>query len=137
MHECGGGCSFTARGEGNETWQFLRTQTLCLPNVRSGYGVEYTEGQLTFWSKGDEAVLEIGGERHAFCLKNRAKLSGDAIFSGKDFRAYGNEPGCHLEIAAGRRFYLPVTMGTPDMRLSPGGCCRSARKQNGLQGSRG
>jgi len=58
----------------------------------------------SFWSKGDEALLEMGEERHSNCINNRAKaIWEDAKLRGVDFRALGNEPGWHLEISGSEK----------------------------------
>jgi putative lipoprotein len=78
---------------------FLPEQTISLTHVPSGSGAKYSEDQITYWSKGDEALLEIGDEKHANCKNNRAiAIWEDAKLRGVDFRAIGNEPGWNLEI---------------------------------------
>jgi acid phosphatase (class A) len=104
VYECGDGFSFTARTEEKKAWLFLPDKTMSLPRVPSASGTKYREGQITFWSKGDEAMLKLGEERHADCVNNRAKaIWEDARLRGVDFRALGNEPGWHLEISASEK----------------------------------
>jgi membrane-bound inhibitor of C-type lysozyme len=79
VYECSDGYGFVARVEGEKAWLFLPRKTISLPHVPSGSGAKYSEDQITYWSKGDEALLEIGSD-------------------GVDFRAIGNEPGWNLEI---------------------------------------
>jgi membrane-bound inhibitor of C-type lysozyme len=99
VYECSDGYGFVARVEGEKAWLFLPRKTISLPHVPSGSGAKYSEDQITYWSKGDEALLEIGSEKHTKCKNNRAKaIWEDAKLSGVDFRAIGNEPGWNLEI---------------------------------------
>ena len=62
----------------------------------------YSDGSITFWSKGEEALLETDENSHRNCRNNRRKaIWEDAKLNGIDFRAVGNEPGWHLEIRTG------------------------------------
>ena len=63
-YDCGDGYSFIARIEEKKVWLFLPNKTISLPFVPSGSGAKYNEGQITFWSKGDESLLEIGKALH-------------------------------------------------------------------------
>jgi len=99
VYECSDGYGFVARVQGEKVWLFLPGKTISLPHVPSGSGAKYSEDQITYWSKGDEALLEIGSDKHTKCKNNRAKaIWEDAKLSGVDFRAIGNEPGWNLEI---------------------------------------
>jgi membrane-bound inhibitor of C-type lysozyme len=141
VYECSDGYGFVARVEGEKAWLFLPRKTISLPHVPSGSGAKYSEDQITYWSKGDEALLEIGSEKHTKCKNNRAKaIWEDAKLSGVDFRAIGNEPGWNLEIIMrdrivfvgnyGQNRYEFITTGPSvdqqitdkiDMSLSPPG----------------
>jgi putative lipoprotein len=102
MYECNDGYGFVARIEGENAWLFLPNGTISLPHVRSASGARYSDGSITFWSKGEEALLETGKNRHRNCRNNRRKaIWEDAKLNGIDFRAVGNEPGWHLEIRTG------------------------------------
>jgi membrane-bound inhibitor of C-type lysozyme len=99
VYECSDGYSFVARIEGEKAWLFLPEKTISLPHVPSGSGAKYSEDQITYRSKGDEALLEIGSEKHTKCKNNRVMaIWEDAKLRGVDFRAIGNEPGWNLEI---------------------------------------
>jgi membrane-bound inhibitor of C-type lysozyme len=112
VYECSDGYGFVARVEGEKAWLFLPQKTISLPHVPSGSGVKYSEDQITYWSKGDEALLEIGSEKHTKCKNNRAKaIWEDAKLSGVDFRAIGNEPGWNLEIIMGDRIVFVGNYG--------------------------
>lgn len=99
VYECSDGYVFIARHQNEKVWLFLPEKTISLPHVRSGSGAKYREGQITYWNKGPEALLEVGNENHLKCKNNRSKaIWEDAKFRGVDFRAVGNEPGWYLEI---------------------------------------
>jgi len=46
---------------------FLPGRSLPLPHVPSASGAKYSDGQVTFWSRGDEAQLTVDGREHAGC----------------------------------------------------------------------
>ena len=73
-----------------------------------------------FWSKGDEAMLEVGKKRHVHCKNNRAEaIWEDAKLRGVDFRAVGNEPGWHLELTAGEKVVFVGDYGTTRQEFPP------------------
>ena len=93
------GLEFTARHDQRGVYLFLPGRTLLLAETPSGSGAQYTDGQSTFWSKGEEALLEVGGKTYSQCRNNRRRaVWEDAKLNGVDFRAVGNEPGWYLEI---------------------------------------
>ncbi|MCK4988205.1 MAG: MliC family protein [Desulfobacterales bacterium] len=99
VYECRDGYGFVARVQREKIWLFLPEKTISLTHVQSGSGAKYSEDQITYWSKGDEALLQIGDEKHTNCKNNRAiAIWEDAKLRGVDFRAIGNEPGWNLEI---------------------------------------
>ena len=53
---------FTARFESDMAVLGLPDRELRLPQVVSGSGARYSDGETTFWIKGDEATLEIDGK---------------------------------------------------------------------------
>ncbi len=109
VYECPDDYSFVARTEDSKVWLFLPGKTIDLPRVTAASGVRYTDGDILFWSKGSEAMLEDGNSRHTGCRNNPARAIWEhAKLNGVDFRATGNEPGWHLEIS-NRRDILLVT----------------------------
>jgi membrane-bound inhibitor of C-type lysozyme len=99
VYKCSDGYGFVARVQREKVWLFLPEKTISLTHVLSGSGAKYSKDQITYWSKGNEAVLEIGDETHTICKNNRAiAIWEDAKLRGVDFRAIGNEPGWKLEI---------------------------------------
>ena len=100
VYECDAGFNFIANFKGDKAWVFLPMQTIALDPVPSGSGSKYSNGAMTFWSKGNEAILETPDRKYRNCRNNRAKaIWEDAKLRGVDFRALGNEPGWYLEIS--------------------------------------
>jgi putative lipoprotein len=112
VYECPDDYSFVARTQNDKVWLFLPGETVDLPRVTSASGVKYAAGNITFWSKGNDALLEIGDSKHTECRNNRAKAIWEhAKLNGVDFRATGNEPGWHLEISNRRDIVLVTDYG--------------------------
>ena len=141
VYDCAGDLSFTVRtGPGEMAlWapRSLGGQYLVLSLARSGSGARYSEGDTVFWSKGDVATIELGGQRYLDCKSNPRKAPwADAAGRGAVFRALGNEPAWSLEIFADRlavitelgarrtelRYAAPVVAGAQTTyRASDGG----------------
>jgi len=119
VYECGDSYTFVARIEGETVWLFLPSRTVRLPHVPSGSGAKYSEGLDMFWTKGEEAVLEVGRGSRRDCRNNRAMaIWEDAKLRGVDFRAVGNEPGWNLEISAGGEIVFVGDYGQTEYRFS-------------------
>lgn len=79
---------------------FLPDKTVRLPHVRSGSGARYSNGEITYWNKGREALLQIGSVTTR-CVENRRRsVIEDAKLRSVDYWATGNEPGWRLELDA-------------------------------------
>jgi uncharacterized membrane protein len=75
-----------------------------LPQVVSASGAKYSDGSLTFWTKGATAIFERQGSAPVNCRESRAEsLLADARARGVRLRGSGNEPGWTLEIGPGAR----------------------------------
>jgi len=118
VFECDG-LDFVVRQDAREVELYLPNRTVVAPQVPAASGAKYQEGDVTFWSKGDEASLEIGDRTWNGCrlVPQRAPWE-DARLRGVMFRAVGNEPGWYLEIEPGSemRFvgdYGSTTVSTP------------------------
>jgi len=97
-----GGPDVVVRMGPGEIGLFLPDRYAVLPQVPAASGAKYAEGDLVFWTKGDEATLEIGDERRSGLRRDAAREPWeDARLRGAAFRAAGNEPGWHLEIVPG------------------------------------
>jgi putative lipoprotein len=75
-----------------------------LPLVASASGAKYSDGSITFWTKGGTATFEHAGNAPVECRELRARsLVADARERGVVFRGTGNEPGWLVEIGPGDR----------------------------------
>jgi putative lipoprotein len=61
------GLAFRAEVAGERALVFLPGRTVALAHVPSASGAKYSDGNVTFWSKGEEASLEVDGAVHAGC----------------------------------------------------------------------
>ncbi len=86
------------RSASDDVALFLPGQTVFLSRVEAASGAKYADGGVIFWSKGHEAMLELGGAIVS-CVKNGpASVIERAKLGGADFWATGNEPGWTLEL---------------------------------------
>lgn len=100
VYECPDGAEFVVRIQDDVAWVFAASQTLSLPRVRAASGARFEKGGSSYWSKGEEAMIDTGGETHHGCRNNpRRAVWEHAKLNGVDFRATGNEPGWVLEIS--------------------------------------
>ncbi len=119
VYECAG-YEFLARVGPGEMAIWLEDEYLVLSQVRSASGVKYQEGDVIFWTKGEEASLFLGAQRYSDCRLEPARAPWeDARRRGVDFRAVGNEPGWQLEIRDGSQILYVGDYGmnrvmTPD-----------------------
>ncbi len=58
---------FIAKFGADKVQILLAGRTLVLPQVVSGSGARYSDGRNTYWSKGNEALLEINGVSYQGC----------------------------------------------------------------------
>jgi uncharacterized membrane protein len=73
-----------------------------LPHVIAASGAKYSDGSLTFWTKGSAATFERSGSAAVNCRELRAEsLVADARERGVRYRGTGNEPGWVVEIGPG------------------------------------
>lgn len=85
-------------GETDDLWLFLPNETVSLAHLPAASGVKYGNDAISFWSKGDEAILETDGVTRK-CTVNRFRSNLESIkLSGGDFWAIGNEPAWTLVI---------------------------------------
>jgi putative lipoprotein len=64
---CESSYAFTVQFEGDTAILTLPDRTLRLPQVLSGSGARYSDGNVTFWNKGDTARLELGDRVYESC----------------------------------------------------------------------
>ena len=80
--------------------------------TRSTSGTRYEEGDTVFWSQGELASIEIGGQRFLDCRSNPSKVPwADAARRGATFRALGNEPSWYVEVFP-ERLAIVTELGT-------------------------
>ncbi len=119
VYECPDDFSFVARTETGKIWLFLPGKTIDLPQVQSASGTKYSNGDDTFWSKADEALVETGNVKYTGCRNNRARAIWEhAKLNGVDFRALGNEPGWYMEISNKRDILLVTDYGQQTYRFT-------------------
>ena len=100
-------------GETDELWLFLPDETVKLAHLPTGSGAKYGNDTISFWSKGDEAMLETDGVTRK-CTVNRFRSTLESIkLSGGDFWATGTEPGWTLVIYPD---WLVLTTGYGEQR---------------------
>jgi putative lipoprotein len=98
VYECAD-YEFVARTGPGEIALYLPYDYLVLGQVRSASGAKYSGDGVTFWSKGQEASIDLGSGRISGCINNPARVPWEeARRRGVEFRAVGNEPGWYLEI---------------------------------------
>ncbi len=70
-----------------------------IPQIPSASGNKYQGNNITFWMKGQDAVLEYGNKSYKDCRNNTQRAVWEAArLRGIEFMAMGNEPGWTLEI---------------------------------------
>lgn len=98
-YDCATGDTVTATISDNYAWLFLPYDTVKLQLRPSASGAKFSNGNITYWSKGQEAVILTVNGDHIHCINDRQKAVWEhAKLKGVDFRAVGNEPGWHLEL---------------------------------------
>jgi len=112
VFDCEDGQSVTVRFEHHTAVLTLAEKTLRLEQVPAASGARYSDGATTFWTQGDEAVLDLAGETEKTCtLQPQKTVWEKARMRGVDFRAVGNEPGWHMEISYGGRIVIVTDYG--------------------------
>ena len=112
VYHCNETYRFIARMENNNVWIFLLGQTVSLSPITSASGAKYTNGDITFWIKDEEAFLETPQQTYRNCKNDRrAAIWEHAKLNGVDFRATGNEPGWYLEITRGQNILFVSDYG--------------------------
>lgn len=106
------GLDFIARVGPGEIALWFPDQYLILSQVRSASGTLYEEGDISFWSKGEDAMLTVGADVYQNCqLQPHRAPWEDARRRGVDFRATGNEPSWYLEIRSGSQLLFVTDFG--------------------------
>jgi len=103
VYDCDGDVRFTVRTGADEValWApaSLGATYQVLSRVRTASGAQYREGDTLYWSKGDLATIEHGGQRFVDCRSNPREVPwADAKRRGATFRGLGQEPGWFVEL---------------------------------------
>lgn len=117
VYQCGDRLAL-ARFEGRDVLlQLPPAPPRRLSTTLSASGARYAGGGVVFWTKRDEAILEVAGEARRQCRRQDAPI-----------RAAGQEPGWLLEIVPGGRMAftgdygeIRVSAPTPTPEMPPGG----------------
>jgi len=113
VYDCNG-YDFIARLGPGEMALWLPDHYVVLSQVRSASGTKYVEGDIEFWSKGEEAMLTVANQQYLNCLPVPGRVPWeDARRRGVAFRAVGNEPGWSLEVQSDRHLLF---VSEPGMR---------------------
>jgi len=111
VYDCNG-FDFIARLGPGEMAVWLPDQYVVLSQVRSASGTQYAEGDIVFWSKGENAMLSVGDQQYLNCQLQPHRVPWeDARRRGVDFRAVGNEPGWHVEVRGGEEILFVTDYG--------------------------
>lgn len=98
-YTCEGNFVFSAAIGSDTAFVFLPDTSLILLKTASASGVRYNSNGYTFWSKGDEAMLESEEENHRNCMEDPVQRTWEkSRLSGNEARAAGQEPGWYIEI---------------------------------------
>ena len=108
--------AFTTRtiAQGLALWLPLKFERpyLALEQTPAASGARFEREGVVVWLHGEEAMLEVDGERFSGCRRNpQASIWEHAKLSGVDFRGTGNEPGWVLEISERTRIDLSYDYG--------------------------
>ncbi len=104
---------FVARLGPGEMALWLPDRHVILSQVRNASGTLYQEGEVSFWSKGEEAMLTVGGQDHKNChLRPDRAVWEDARRRGVNFRGVGTDPDWSLEVRTGQQLLLTFGNGT-------------------------
>ena len=105
-----------------------------LGQVRAASGSRYEGDGLVVWVQGDEAMIEVAGERHSGCQLNpHSSIWEHARLSGVVFRGIGNEPGWSIEVRD-HRIDLEYDYGNQSLSI---GLDPSAESSPGAEGGAG
>jgi uncharacterized membrane protein len=90
----------------------IHGETHKLPQVVAASGAKYSDGDFTFWTKGETAIFQRGTGPEVACREVRAKsLVEDARARGVLYRGRGNEPGWTLEVGPNDRLQFVTMFG--------------------------
>ena len=122
--ECADGPAFVLVSVlGGDVALELSRDVLRLTRQPTASGARYSDGKVTVWNKGSEALLEIDGLTHRCTESPAGSIRADARLRGVDFRATGHDPGWMLEVLRDRILFVEgqgaerVTVPRPTARV--------------------
>lgn len=119
VYDCADSLRLSAHVTPDSAWIFLPDTALRTKPVRSGSGARYEAGPYLFWSKDDEALLQLReGSLMKCTTMPREKAWQAARLRGVDFRALGQEPGWYLEIRKGQQMKYVGNYGRDTLIVS-------------------
>jgi len=117
-YECQDGYDVLARLEGDRMTLVLPGKEVVLPHVVSASEAKYSDGEITLFSKGEDALLQLDRLGVLTCKLNRAKSS---ITKKKpevyDFRAQGHESEWSFVIRRGAQAHFIYNDGDEQMHF--------------------
>jgi membrane-bound inhibitor of C-type lysozyme/uncharacterized membrane protein len=118
VYECGD-YEFVTYTSADEVALYLADGYRVLKQVGAASGSKYSDSEMTFWSRGNSAMLDLGYRKFSDCQLNRGRIAWEeARRRGIDFRAVGQEPGWYLEISQGRTMLFVAAYGSQRVLLA-------------------
>ncbi len=125
VFECeasGDAFAFTTRttAEGLALWlpPSFEHPYLAMKQTPAASGSRYESEGVVVWLQGEEAMLEVAGDRFSGCRRDpKASIWEHAKLGGADFRATGNEPGWVIEIRERTIIDLSYDYGASRIRV--------------------
>ncbi len=111
VYNCSDNYSFVAEASDEAAWLFLPSKTLKTKRLQSDSDVKYGADDVMYWSKGEEAILEVGKKQYNCQNDDIAATFEKAKLNGVAFRAVGNEPGWVLEITSDKEVLFITNYG--------------------------
>lgn len=110
VYACDDGTTVVAEFEASDRVAIaFAGRELALPQVRSGSGARFSDGEVVFWDNGDTALLGVDGEDGPLvdCDRDRRRsVIESARRDGARLWASGNEPGWTLRVYRDRVLLL-------------------------------
>ena len=111
-YRCSGGLRFHALIRNREALLLLPDRTTAATQVEAASGVRYEGDDLLFWTKGNDALLEVAGTRHDGCdVADDESPWARAALEGIVFRGLGQEPGWLVDIHSDDRIVVEADYG--------------------------
>ena len=111
-HRCADGYRFHVLVRSEEARLMLPEGTVVAAAVPAASGARYEGPAVVYWSKGEEAMLEVGDAAHRGCrITDRSSSWARAALEGVAFRAVGQEPGWVADLYGDGRIRVEADYG--------------------------